>query len=187
MRIRTYLLSSFILLGCATGENGSPMGPSNGVENEGIEIPQSAQPDQPTGPIEVFSRTNAGGVLAEEYQFYVGGAKQVKHGFYRRYWDNGNRREVGTFIRGERRADGYAWRTYGEVGELAAAFALGLRGRVPPGELQEASLLFCTSSGSLRKPMPTRSRGTRGATCPRSGATARTASRRATTSRRRSS
>ncbi len=109
MRIRTYLLSSFILLGCATGENGSPMGPSNGVENEGIEIPESVQPEQPTGPIELFSRTNAGGVVAEEYQFYVGGAKQVKHGFYRRYWDNGNRREVGTFIRGERSDE---WRFY---------------------------------------------------------------------------
>ena len=114
MKIRNYLLSSLILFGCSSSEDGSPLGPSSGAEAGDVTIPESARPEQPAGPIEQFTRSNAAGFVVEQYQYYLSGAERIMHGDYRRYWDDGNRRESGSFAHG---AKTDTWTYYDETGE----------------------------------------------------------------------
>ena len=119
MKWACVLFCGLVFVACGSEEGTTPLGPSSGVEDGGVGVPEGAQPEQPVGPIELFTRSNDNGFVVEEYQYYLDGPRRIMHGFYRSFWDDGNQREAGAFLRNEKTGD---WRYYDETGGLMISF-----------------------------------------------------------------
>ena len=168
MKWTSVLFCGLVLVACGSEEGTTPLGPSSGVEDGGVSVPEGAQPQQLVGPIELFARSNDEGIVIEEYQYYLDGSRRIMHGFYRTFWNDGNQREAGAFVRNQKTGD---WRYYDETGDLMISFEVWESGAMlqqmtyyPDGTMRSETH-FATAGGTTTR----RRRRTRTAKCTSAG------------------
>ena len=106
-------------LGCAADNGvapaGSPEGAAAGNDSATDLNPPGAQAEvEPRVlSLETHYVRDVEGRIVEQYQFYREGAEIIKHGYYKSFWQNGNRKEEGAFKEGKK--DG-TWTFFADSG-----------------------------------------------------------------------
>ena len=113
------LWAGLAFFSCAADNGVAPAGSPEDTGTGDIsksDIPaQDGQVDLEPGarPLETHYGRGVDGRIVEEYQFYRNGAEHVKHGYYKSFWQNGNRKEEGGFKEGKK--DG-TWTYFADSG-----------------------------------------------------------------------
>lgn len=120
-------------LGCAADNGVAPAGSPEGAA-EGNDSATDLNP--PGGQAEVEPRVlslethyvrDVEGRIVEQYQFYRDGAEIIRHGYYKSFWQNGNRKEEGAFKEGKK--DG-TWTFFADSGTEKISEEVWEEGRI---------------------------------------------------------
>ena len=149
VKIVLILWTGMALFSCAADNGVAPASsPEGAAEGDAPATDTSApggQADlQPQArPLETHYVRGVDGRVVEEYQFFRDGAEFVKQGYYKSFWENGNRKEEGAFKEGKK--DG-VWTYFADSGTEKISEEIWEEGRIlhhatyyPNGNLRSES------------------------------------------------